>query len=136
MEQSTAFVECDWSFQADEKTASLPPDMKAINVNSSIKIDQKSQKYEKFIQWLLENGAKFDDVQFPSLFLNGQLMGISAKNYIGPQKCFIAIPNTCIISVARVWQSDLNSFLLKHPKIFSKKHPDNEQLVLASFLTQ
>ncbi len=63
-------------------------------------------------------------------------MGISAKNFIAQNKCFIAIPNTCIISVARVWQSDLTPFLKKHPKIFSKKHPDNEQLVLASFLTQ
>lgn len=67
------------------------------------------------MDWLVQNGAKFDDVKFPARFLNGQLMGLSAKNYIPPFKCFIAIPNTCIISVARVKQSEIAPFLKKHP---------------------
>lgn len=58
----------------------------------------KDKKYHIFIEWLKENGAKFDKIQFPSVFAGG-LMGLSAKNEIPPGHCFISIPNKCIISV-------------------------------------
>ena len=93
--------------------------MRVVDSNTSHFIEHKIEKYTLFTDWLVSNGAKFDDVQFPSFFLNGQLMGIAAKNHIAPHRCFIAIPNTCIISVAKVWQSDLSPFLKKHPQIFS-----------------
>jgi len=53
-------------------------------------------------------------------------MGLAAKNAIPAHKCFIAIPNTCIISVSRVLHSELGPVIKKYPKIFSSKHPDCE----------
>ena len=55
-----------------------------------------------FKEWLLANGAVFDDsLEFPAVFANG-LEGLAAKQPIGPHKAYIFIPNKLIISVERV----------------------------------
>ena len=59
-------------------------------------------KYARFKQWLIENGAVFDHaVEFPAVFAGG-LEGLAAKKQIAPYEAYIFIPNTLIISVARV----------------------------------
>lgn len=109
--------------------------MRKIDLEQSKLLESQDSKYEHFKEWLRNNGGKFEDVHYPSVFQGG-LIGISAKTSISTHKCFIAVPHTCIISVARVLQSDLKDFFAKHPQVFSKKHPDHEQLILASFLVK
>lgn len=47
---------------------------------------------------------------------DGGLMGISAKWEIGQYKAFLSIPNTCIISVTRVKNTEgINQVLKDHP---------------------
>ena len=63
-------------------------------------------------------------------------MGLAAKTQIQSNQCYISIPNRCIISVHRALNSDLRPWLDAHPTLFSKKHPDHEQLILCAYLCQ
>ena len=91
-------------------------------------------KYEVFRKWMVDNGAKFDRVGFPSLF-HGGLMGLSAKEEIPPNHCFLSVPNKLIVSVALAMRDEeLKPIWLANPQVFSSKHPDHEFLMLATFL--
>jgi hypothetical protein len=45
-------------------------------------VAQSQQKYQRFKQWLVDNGAVFDLVDFPCIYGKG-LMGIGANEDIG-----------------------------------------------------
>lgn len=89
-----------------------------MNVNS---------KYGLFKKWLLDNGAVFDDsIQFPAVFENG-LEGLAAKKEIGPHEAYIFIPNTVIVSVARIKADpELNQLIKDNFDLFGDIHPDRE----------
>lgn len=63
-------------------------------------------------------------------------MGISAKKQIEANECFLTVPNILIVSVANALNdAALVDFFKDNGKVFGKKHPDHEFLILASFLT-
>ena len=76
----------------------------------------------------------FDDaVEYPAAFENG-LVGLAAKRKIEPYTAYLFIPNTCIISIDRVKAcAELRPVFQSH-SIFSDDHPDQEQILLATFL--
>ena len=78
------------------------------------------------------NGAKIEKAVFPSVFGDG-LMGLSAREDIAPNKCFIAVPKKLVISVPMARES-MSGFFSKYPGLFTDKHPDHEFLILVSFL--
>lgn len=88
---------------------------------------KKETKYINFKDWLLKNGAVFDDnIDFPVVF-EGGLMGISAKKHITGNKAFILVPNNLIISAERArTEPELKKVIEKYPNLLSKKHPDCE----------
>jgi hypothetical protein len=95
---------------------------------------ESDPKYEVFRKWMVDNGAKFDRIGFPSLFAGG-LMGLCAKTEIPPAHCFLSVPNKLIVSVALAMRDEeLRPFFHANPQVFSSKHPDHEFLMLASFL--
>jgi hypothetical protein len=88
----------------------------------------------KFLTWLKDNGAIFEETVDLAKFENGSLMGIAAKRDLGQYKAFLFIPNTCIISVTRVRNTDgIKEVVKDNPHLFIK-HPDCDQLCLAIFL--
>lgn len=88
---------------------------------------QAEPKYKLFKEWLLANGAIFDDlVEYPCVF-DGGLMGICAKQPIKRCKAFISIPNNLIISQDRcLKETELHQVWSDNPHAFSKAHPDGE----------
>lgn len=63
-------------------------------------------------------------------------MGLAAKQDIPANTCFISIPNTCIVSLARVEaDKDLSGFFKQNPQLFTKaKNADFEILMISTFL--
>ena len=92
-------------------------------------------KYHVFKEWLLANGAVFDEaIEYPAVF-EGGLEGLAAKRAIGPHKGYIFIPNTIIISVERAKACpELRQLISDNFDLFGDIHPDREQLLLATFL--
>ena len=129
-------VPVNHDYMRDDITQNLPQDLQYVNSDLARQASERNPKYQVFRQWLLENGAVFDDmVEFPSVFLNGALEGLSAKQPIGPHKAYIFIPNKLIISVARVKACpELRQLLQENFDLFGDVHPDREQLALATFL--
>lgn len=88
-----------------------------------------------FKQWLLENGAVFnDDIEFPAVFAGG-LHGLAAKKKIESHKGYIFIPNTIIVSVERIKACpELRELIRDNYDLFGDIHPDREQMLMATFL--
>lgn len=42
--------------------------MRKINSEQSKLLESQDAKYEQFKKWLVENGGKFEDVHYPSVF--------------------------------------------------------------------
>jgi hypothetical protein len=83
-----------------ETLSTSRPSTSASSTRSQTQSMDENPKFARFLSWLRENGAVFDMVEMSSF--EGGLMGMSAKRDIGQYKAFLSIPNTCIISVTRV----------------------------------
>ena len=94
-------VSVSWAFMRDDCTKNLSPMMQYLDKQATESLMSTEVKFQHFKDWLLENGAVFDKIQFPSVFTGG-LKGLSAKSEIPPNNCFISIPNKCVLSVALV----------------------------------
>ena len=84
-------------------TSSRPSTSASSTRSYALNLDE-NPKIARFLAWLRENGAVFDMIELASF--DGGLMGVSAKRDIGQYKAFLSIPNTCIISVTRVRQTE------------------------------
>jgi hypothetical protein len=94
-------------------TSSRPSTSASSSRSYALNLDE-NPKIARFLAWLRENGAVFDMIELASF--DGGLMGVSAKRDIGQYKAFLSIPNTCIISVTRVKNTEgINQVLKDHP---------------------
>ena len=111
----------------DDLRYNLSLDLQQINKAASDAAMNTNSKYALFKKWLLENGAVFDDaIEFPAVFQGG-LEGLAAKKEIGPHEAYIFIPNTLIVSVARVKADpELNQLVKDNFDLFVDIHPDRE----------
>ena len=89
-------------YMRDDLTKNLPEDQLFLDQAATNALQERSAIYRTFKEWLINNGAIFDDfIEYPAVF-GGGLNGVSAKKPIGPNKGFIFIPNTLLISVERI----------------------------------
>ena len=89
-------------YMRDDLTKNLPEDQLFLDQAATNALQERSAIYRTFKEWLINNGAIFDDyIEYPAVF-GGGLKGMAAKKPIGPNKGFIFIPNTLLISVERV----------------------------------
>lgn len=111
------------------------PAILSINRDLTDQLALENTKHEIFKNWLLDNGAVFDnDIEYPAVFANG-LIGIAAKRTIPANKAFISIPVKCIISLDLAKNCPvLKPIFMKNLKYFGKLHPDYIQLTLTVFL--
>jgi len=119
----------------DDLRENLSLDMQQINRAASDAAMHTDSKYGVFKKWLLDNGAVFDDaIEFPAVF-GGGLEGLAAKKPIGRHEAYIFIPNTLIVSIARIKADpELRQLITDNFDIFGDIHPDREQMLLATFL--
>ena len=89
------------NYMKDDITKNLSPGLQKMDNVASTLCMADNMKYQVFKEWLLANGAVFDDaIQFPAVF-EGGLEGLAAKTEIGTHQAYIFIPNKLIISVDR-----------------------------------
>lgn len=82
-----------------------------------------------FKDWLLQNGAIFDKVEYP-VNVDGVRSSI-AKEEIAPGEGFLFIPNKCILSVEHARNSELSDIFKSHDQLFvSNPHRDNLILIV------
>ena len=67
------------------------------------------------------------------MFENG-VVGVAAKRKIEAYTAFLFIPNSCIISLDRAKACDELRPVYQSHSIFSNNHPDQEQIILTTFL--
>ena len=127
-------------YMRDDLTQNLAKGLQYIDKSATSAAQSKLDKYQAFKEWLLANGAVFDDsIEFPAVF-EGGLEGLAAKTEIKPYTAYIFIPNSIIISIARVQACPvMNEIIRENLAIFGDTnpehiHPDREQLLLATFL--
>ena len=114
-------------YMKDDITKNLSAGLQKMDRVASTLCMTESLKYQVFKEWLITNGAVFDDVvQFPAVF-EGGLEGLAAKEEIGTHKAYIFIPNNLIISVARAQACpELRDLFKNNVKVFGPDHPDRE----------
>ena len=123
------------NYMRDDLTQNLPAGLQRVDRVGTAVAKSSTMKYQVFKEWLLANGAVFDDViEYPAVF-EGGLEGLAAKEPIGPHRGYIFIPNTLIISVERAKACpELRQLIADNYDLFGDIHPDREQLLLATFL--
>mmetsp|Transcript_2543 Transcript_2543/g.3535 ORF Transcript_2543/g.3535 Transcript_2543/m.3535 type:complete len:313 (-) Transcript_2543:1488-2426(-) len=128
-------MEVCFDYMRSDLTQNLPSGLQVINREATQAAQGRDGKYAAFKEWLLQNGAVFDDaIEYPAVFDHG-LEGLAAKKTISPYEAYIFIPNTIIISVARVKACpELRQLIADNFDVFGDVHPDREQLLLATFL--
>ena len=134
-EDVTSLIEgVNYNFLADNKTQFIEPNMQFIDQELTEKA-RSDPKLMLFKQWLLDNGAVFEDtVEFPCVFKGG-LMGIAAKKDLKNNFAFLFVPNKCIISLKRIRaEPELAKIIEENDFLYGKKHPDVDQLTLCTFL--
>ncbi|EWS71999.1 RuBisCO LSMT substrate-binding protein (macronuclear) [Tetrahymena thermophila SB210] len=105
-----------------------------LNIEETLKL-QSDQRYIKFKQWCIDNGAIMEGIQFPAAFGPLGVPGIAADQDISPQKVILAIPNKLIISEDKVYGCDLEEVLEKFPELFDEeKCGDADFNILALYL--
>ena len=78
-------------------------------------------KYKTYISWLVENGVKFDNIEYPVAFnVNGSLIGIAASKDIPAGSLLIELPETIIVNRKTILASELGPLIKKHPEVFNK----------------
>ena len=114
-------------YMRDDLTLNLPQGLQTINKAATEAVKNREEKYQIFKQWLLENGAVFDEsIEFPAVF-EGGLEGLAAKKQIDPYTGYIFIPNKIIISIARVKAcEELGPIIRENFELFGDIHPDRE----------
>ena len=119
-------------YMRDDIRQNLPERIQYIDQEETdSQVNKRGGKFEAFKEWLLANGAVFDDsIQYPAFF-EGGLEGLAAKQAIGAYEAYIFIPNTIIISVERVKASaELRPVIADNFQLFGDIHPDRWQLSL------
>ena len=77
-------LQASYDFLADDLTKTLPETMRMVDVRATEAYARTQNKHAKFKEWLLENGAIFDDsIQYPAVFTGG-LTGLAAKKQLNP----------------------------------------------------
>lgn len=107
-------------------------DFAEINDMATIELKQ-DPKYINFVNWALDNGAKFPRLDYPVAFGKNGLVGIGAKEDIGPCDAMMMIPNKMLITEDKFRNSEIGFMLTKHRYLF-KEHFDQEYLVLIVFI--
>lgn len=76
----------------------------------------KQSKFKIFIQWFCKNGGKYssEELIFPAIFQPGSYLGVAAANNIKKNKVVLAVPQSIIISLTRVKNSQLSPLLKKN----------------------
>ena len=95
-------------------------------------------KYIRFKEWMLENGARFPDVDFPVAFgHHGELMGLAANKDIPPMRGFLFIPDKLMITAEKARKDPvLGPIIKKHPELFEQNQLINETTEIVVFLMQ
>ena len=91
----------NYRWMRDDQTKNLPEGERFLDEAATAAFE-KTGKYRIFKDWLIANGAIFDeDIEYPAVFSTG-LHGLAAKKPIGSNKEFLFVPNTIIFSAERV----------------------------------
>ncbi|TMW58694.1 hypothetical protein Poli38472_010253 [Pythium oligandrum] len=86
---------------------------------------------ERFVQWLLDNGASFPKLEWPVLTENG-LRGAIAREEIHPNEAMLTIPQRLMISEATCWADpQLRRVYEENRDVFARDDP-----VIALFLVR
>ncbi|EGR33354.1 SET domain protein [Ichthyophthirius multifiliis] len=88
---------------------------------------QNDQNYIRYIKWLKDGGAIFDNIEFPVAFGPTGYIGVIAKEEIPANKVFVAIPNNLLLSTYLVEQSELKVILEENPHLFDLDEDDDAQ---------
>lgn len=107
-------------------TEAEPPIEAAAAVERS-----QTEREQRFLKWLSDNGAVFPKLQWPAMTENGH-RGVVALQDIATNEPMLQIPAALVISEQRCWQDpQLKAVFEAHRDIFSRDDP-----VLALFLTR
>lgn len=95
-------------------------------------------KYIRFKEWMLENGARFPDVDFPVAFgHHGELMGLAANKDIPPMRGFLFVPDKLMITAEKARRDPvLGPIIKKHPEVFGGNTLIDETTEIVVFLVQ
>jgi len=89
-------------------------DMKHIDWEKTREL-QDLPKFKRFHQWLKENGARYDSIEYPVVFgKQGGLIGIAAKRNIGSEEAYIYIPTKLIINDDKIYKSEIGFIIKRH----------------------
>jgi hypothetical protein len=87
-----------------------------------------------FKQWLEENGASFDKIEYPVAFHHGGfLVGIAAKEDIEPGTRVIDLPQNLAYHRINVLRSEIGDIVKNHPEVFDKHQEIDFAIVLYTF---
>lgn len=77
-------VEVSHNYMRDDITQNLPHSLQFVDEAATSQASASNSKYAVFKDWLIKNGAVFDEsIEFPAVFAGG-LEGLAAKKPIGP----------------------------------------------------
>ena len=123
------------NYMRNDQRQNLRQDQVYLDQAATIALQEKSSKHRIFKQWLLDNGAIFEEaVEYPAVF-GGGLQGMAAKQPLGANKGFIFIPNTLILSAERVKACPKFTQLIKdNSNIFGDVDYRSDKLLITTFL--
>jgi hypothetical protein len=71
----------------------------------------------KFLNWLRDNGAIFDKIEYPAIY-DGGLKGCRLKEDVGSNEAFLYIPTKVQILTQTARKSEIGAIFLNHDAIF------------------
>ena len=90
-------------------------------------------KYKEFLEWGKVNGVVMPSIDYPVAFGNEGLIGGAAKCDIWPNKAFLFVPSSILITLETARDSEIGIIIKENNTIFQEFH-DGEYLTLAFFL--
>ena len=82
-----------------------------------------SDKNERYLHWLRDNGCIFPRVEYPAKFGEFEIIGARAKYDIPPSTAFLFVSHKIIITSKKAKNSEIGSIITKYKKLF-RDHDD------------
>lgn len=93
---------------------------------------EKEEKYKKFLDWIVSNGGLINSTNFPVDFSG--VIGVEAKQDIGPNEAIFYIPKKLIIDSAMIKDKIFYSFYMRNKELIRKKYDRNNLINFTLFL--